>query len=50
MILKEMRTRRAGLGAVVDEDPQGVGNSANLTAFWIVEPRSLAEGMRCDPT
>jgi hypothetical protein len=50
MILKEMRTRRAGLGAVVDEDPQSVGNSANLAAFWIVEPRSLAEGMRCDST
>ena len=52
-ILREMKTARvSGRLAGVDlhlEQPRGSGGddvgSAGLAAFWVVDPRSLAEGM-----
>lgn len=47
-LLKEMK-RSIGGGALVSEPPGGDGAAhASKAAIWIVNPRSLAEGMRSD--
>jgi hypothetical protein len=34
-----------GDGDEGDDDDEGLGGSAGCAAFWVVDPRSLAEGM-----
>jgi hypothetical protein len=51
-LLREMKGVRWGCedapGVVAVESREGEGEGGVEAAIWIVEPRSLAEGMRCD--
>jgi hypothetical protein len=47
-VLKETRSRNVGLGLVpeLERDSQDPAGQSAPAGFWVVEPRSLAEGMR----
>jgi hypothetical protein len=49
-ILKEMRSRNVGFGLShkAHQESYQECNEATPAAFWVVEPRSLAEGMRSE--